>query len=79
MERGEGPQISKAFGHKKSENKMIPMMGLTVWEQLEREAAPQIELLQSGQLPEAFGHHISKIRNKSEVIGDLLAGRLPNA
>ena len=52
------------------------MTRLTCREQLQLLTLLQVERLQVAEISEAFGHHISKIRNKSEVIGDLLAGRL---
>ena len=39
-------------------------MWLTLRETLQIIAEAQVQLLQIGQLPEAFGHQISKIRNK---------------
>ena len=32
-------------------------MTLTVWEQLQLVALPQVEVFQVGQMPETFGHH----------------------
>ena len=40
------------------------MTRLTVWEQLQLHAPHQVERLQVAEISEAFGHHISKIRNK---------------
>ena len=38
-------------------------MRLTLREELNLGTVPHVELLQGGQMPKAFGHQISKIRN----------------